>query len=382
LKINLAEVENAVNVSNNPAKQALARWPQEHQAWAKDFHAALVLGDLSNQQIAMELHRCLAAVADSGMPPDELLGSAWSFGEKRVEKAQSPEQRAIRELPTKDAADLFRGLAVVVGLLLAGFGTYFCFQHGWRGEDWQVWQLGALCIGVSIGAAAPIGWILRLNGKLGYALATWTVVPLAVCGLAGWAVMAAGDDIVPVPNFSGPVLGVLLLVAGFVLPILQTAGRSSAGNGDRWFEQATSLLRGRYGLTRKEANRALESARNHWQQARSDNPELSRPEEEFGPAEAFIISLSAQSAGPILRRWALKQAIFLLMLAFYGITVITRLIQDGPSVYAVLLAGLWVLLTLLVLSGLRPSRRRKAVQETLDQRRRDAEALVVNDADE
>ncbi|WP_431709374.1 hypothetical protein [Glutamicibacter uratoxydans] len=361
---------------NDAADQDLiGRFEPAHQSWARGVQATLLWKDTPSAQIDRELIRVLNAVNDSAQNPHELFGEPIDYARQRAIALRPAEQVARREMPLESMRSLMGGAGLVIGLLIAGFGLYVAFRDGWLAQSWQVWQLACLVAGAGIAGAGHAFWYLRLSARLRAALLVLLGGLVGALGCAALLLTLGSERVLPMPNLVGPILGLVLLVGFFLLPLTEADSDPIAVAGAKqWFALAERFLRGRYGFTRAEARAALSVARSHWEQVHAHDP-AADPNEEFGPPAQFVVSLAALQEGPVRRRWWLKQVLYLLIPSCFVIAQLAEIMGGGVTWWSISTLAFWLAVLGLSIYLMRPTARSKDISEKLAERRRDAQVI-------
>lgn len=378
----MPENRRHAGAAGDPAGALIARYPVDDRNWAETFHASLLWAGLSQRQCVGLLREQLDAICDSDEPVEQLLGDPWRCGVEKAAEVTSPQQLARQEQPVDSGRVLLMGFLLTLGLLLLGFGVWTAASDGWLARSWNGWQLGALCTAAGSALSLSFGWYLYTCGRLHRA---WLVAVLGTAASAGAGLpLVLLVDEVPLPNAAGPLGGALLLVLAWICihPISGAADPESpaepagaaapAMDSGQWLARTQMLLRGRYGFSRSEAARQLAEVREHCLQTGARHPA-----EQFGTPAEFAMSLGGSNPGAVVRRWWLGRLAFLALVAYYGVSVLSQLIEQGPSPWRVALAVMWFLLLLTACWRLRPAQRREEVCAKLEQRQRRAEAVLA-----
>lgn len=354
-------------------------FPERDREWAKDFNIAMWWKELDDSQCVKELHQALATIHDSGQRAEELFGDPHEYGEVKAYARLTPQQLADSELPVNTSKWLLVGFGLVVGLLCAGFGTLIGFRDGWTSHSWHYWQLAALTAGMGIALSGHLWWFYRLKGKfarswvLGLSGIALSIAVAALIGLLG------GEKAMPLPNWLAPILGMALAVGVFWVPLTeepaaQHRDASAFAEPDSWFAEAKRLLRGRYGMRGKEADSALEPAREHW-----SNMSMTRGAasivEEFGTPSEFAIGLGVNTAKALQRRWLVRRLLPLTFVVLYGTTLVPELLAPDRSGWDIFFGVCILIYTLVTLYELRPANRADYVEARLAERRAQARGL-------
>ncbi|MFJ5106697.1 MULTISPECIES: hypothetical protein [unclassified Glutamicibacter] len=364
----------------------IERYPEADQEWAKTFFASMVWNDLTNAQVALELDRTLSMVRDSGQRAEELFGHSGEYGATRAQCLLTPEQRADAELPVESSTALLAVVGMLVGLLCTGFGIWIGFRDGWTSSSWHYWQLSALTAGAGIALSGYLWWFNRLKGKFGL---SWILGPVGILvsvGAAALIVQIGGsNNLLPLPNWLAPILGAALVVACFYLMPAYKAQKAAGGQQillgtDEWFAETTRLLRGRYGMSHKEANESLSTAREHLDDA-ATRGEKADPNLEFGTPNEFVIGLAVNTEKALKRRWLLRRMATLAVVALFAVGAVAGLMDPARNGGDIFFGVAVLVFAAVSVYELRPADRKAYVQEKLKGRAANARALQERDDD-
>ncbi|MER8025151.1 hypothetical protein [Glutamicibacter protophormiae] len=233
-------------------------------------------------------------------------------------------------------------------------------SDGWLARSWDGWQLGALCTAAGSALSLSFGWYLYTCGQLHRARLVAVLGTAASAGaglllVLAWICIHPGSGAADPESPAEP--------AGAAAPVMDSR---------QWLARTQMLLRERYGFSRSEAARQLDEVREHCLQTGARHPA-----EQFGTPAEFAMSLGGSNPGAVVRRWCLGRLAFLVLVAYYGVSVLSQLFEQGPSPWRVALAIMWFLLLLTAYWSLRPAQRREEVCAKLEQRQRRAEAVLA-----
>ncbi|MFI0739549.1 hypothetical protein ACH4PU_15895 [Streptomyces sp. NPDC021100] len=296
------------------------RWERKaDEEWAAAFEFHLVMRHLPPRKVT---ERALAdvheAVRESGGPARELFGEPTAYAdavaaETETETGETSPTGAGLDGVT--AGERFAHTLLVGALIGGGLAALRWFEDGlWLGFSWV--SLAAVAM-VATAVLLVCGAVaLRTAGRV---RAVWAALGAAVATAAGGSfVMSVLPDrhlfALPAP----------LLVAACAA-LAAGAHRLSADRVDTWFapprprgaeawlRRLEGLLRGRHGMSRKEAYEHVAEARSHVR----EKPGALR---EFGDVEAYAAALAAgpRRAHRAERRKALGAAGFVLAVGVAG----------------------------------------------------------------
>lgn len=354
-------------------------YPESDREWARDFNIALWWKDLDDSQCAAELRKVLDAIRDSGQSAEELFGDPAEFGEVRAYARLTPQQLADSELPVSNSWGLIAGAGLVVGLLCAGFGIWIGFRDGWAATSWHYWQLAALSAGAGLAVSGHLWWLHRVRGKFALSWILGLAAATAATAVAVLIAVLGAEEAMPLPNWLVPIIGVALVVSVFWLPFTEESGAKREAvcvdvDPESWFAEVSRLLRGRYGMRSKEADFALESAREHWSALHREDGNA-RISEEFGTPIEFAIGLSVNTGKALKRRWLLRRLFPLAVVGLYSISLVPAVIAPERSGWDIFFAVCMLIFAAGTLYELRPANRASYVEDRLAERRAQSRGL-------
>ncbi|EMQ97642.1 hypothetical protein [Paeniglutamicibacter gangotriensis] len=354
------------------------KWPEPQREWAKLAAGAMIFAGAPNEALAPVLDEVRESVAASGQTPSELFGEPVAFGRKRGKQSRPAAQILEGSLPFHSAAGAFTVMLASLGCLLLVLGIWIGFSDGWMARTFAgpVMLLFPLMFGLC--GFAAWGWVLRTRGRLRAPLAIWVGTLAGFAGTVALMTALGGFEAPGPPNWAMPPIGIVLIVLAFKLPEPATRPLvdDSAWDDEHYFDHAENLLRGRYLFTKKQAVAALAESREHRQHPGAHGTAAA----DFGNVERFAAHLAAATRTPLKRGIILRRAGFSLIVVFFGITIISELIEGPTTAWLIIQSVMVLALAAYLVMAWRPSRISSDAKEVQAERRRTARLLA--DAEE
>jgi hypothetical protein len=265
--------------------------------WAAEFELALTLEHSPPDGLAEQvLEEARQTAVEAGISVREVLGDPRAYAETVAAERIDEAHRSSVDLEGFAAGDRFTSSLLLAGGQVILFGVVLWVSNGlWVPVGWPTGGAGLLLAALVVLVTGVIPE-LRAAGRLraGRVAMACAAVLVMACAV-GFTVIPRGPQVsVPAPALF--VVGALIGVLGWRLPP-EPVGRwfrgpvVSAGairdDDEAWLTRLSALLRGRHGVSSRDAARCVAEARDHL--AASGR---STAVDEFGDVEVYALRLS------------------------------------------------------------------------------------------
>lgn len=287
-------------------------WPSGDDArWVAEFELALALDHSPpDGLVGQVLEEARLTAVEAGAPVREVLGDPAAYAETVAAERIDEAHRSSVDVKGFAPGDRFTSSFLMAGGQVALFGVVLWAANGlWIPVGWSTGGSGLLLAALIVLVAGVVPE-LRAAGRLraGRVALACAAVLVVVCATGFTAVPRGPQVSFPAPSLfvAGALIGVVgwrihpasagRLFRGRTAPGKGTGGVGGAegaegaegirGDDEVWLTRLSALLRGRHGVSAREARRCVAEARDHLAASGGS------AEGEFGDVEVYAMRLS------------------------------------------------------------------------------------------
>ncbi|MCH6161629.1 hypothetical protein [Streptomyces marispadix] len=303
---------------------------EEAESWGERVTWCLLYRGVELETAESAVAEALAHCAESGESPEQAFGTPEQYADSLAAARTPAARRAQRDYPHDLSVDDYWGLPLVAPGLVAAVGGVLVWIRNGLWVDVDAARLTGMALLAVVFSIAAVGYTLRTAGRPRAATATLAGAAAMGIPVALSTQYLPRTELVRVPSATVVLCGFLLLWLGWrterpaepgrlgsVYERLLTGGRAhgrSRRGGDAdgsstdgggtdtadWLRRLEGLLRGRHRVSRRVARRIVAETEAHLESTGA------LPEEEFGDAEEYALTLVEEGRAPRPTKEALR----------------------------------------------------------------------------